>query len=105
LDQRRLLHGQTTPFRRTAWFTTRAVKSPDTHDRRTTANPIQRVADATAGQAQRAESSGCDSPRLEDISRLFFYGTEQRQGRQREEQHREEPCCDKRRVDGGTEKI
>ena len=47
-----------------------------------------------------------DSPRgLEHISRLFLCRAEQRQGRQREEQHRQEAGCDKRRVDGGTEKF
>ena len=43
--------------------------------------------------------------RLHEISRLFLYGTEQRQGRQREEQYRQESGCDKRSVDSGTEKI
>jgi hypothetical protein len=47
-----------------------------------------------------------DSPRhLEEISRTFLFCTEQRQGRQREEQHRQEAGCDERGVDGGTEKI
>ena len=59
--------------------------------------------ESSVGVGSRAAA---DSPRgLADISRLFLPRAEQRQRRRGEEQHRQEAGSDKRRVDGGTEKV